>query len=367
MAYVLISKVVLIFPHWDISWIALINYDLYYLIFLVSMIIFLKDAYNRYIYLNIAFFSFIYVLGFLTIFLGKTYSIGDDFFQYYVWTYRKILISLITCVTLCYIPVQYLFFERATTQKYLIAVGVTMPIGYLYFRNFIINPHYVFEAKENFQKIFDGILGMNFLALFFLLLYGFLFLYLNRPMSGHVNLIAVAFLLFLGVDSVDNLFNKLHKPVPILSQLFLIVNLMLFAVILISNLKYIQSEFGKFYEKLRYQQLELNVKIIRKMPYYERWWIELRRHFQNRPYRFFCMALLIITLGLFIHFYPFSYSKMSFLVLIVLIGAMIWYLHLLIKRRSKIENAKHSLKKQLIHSLSEEGENYGSKTNETSA
>lgn len=333
MAYVLISKVVLIFPHWNMPLVALINYDLYYLIFLVSIAIFLKDAYNRYVYLNIAFFAFIYVLGFLTIFLGTTYSIGDDFFQYHIWTYRKILISIITSVTVCYIPVQYLFFERSTAQKYLIAIGVTLPLGFLYFKNFIINPRYLFEAEENYMKIFDGILGMNFLALFLLILYGFLFFYLNRPMSGHVNLVAVAFLLFLGVDSVDNFFNKLQKQVPILSQLFLIANLMLFAVILISTLKYIQSEFGKFYEKYRYQQINLKVKIIRKMPYYERYWVDLRKQFQNRPYFYFCLTLMIITLAIFIYFYPFSYSKMSFLVLMALIGAMLWYLHLLIKKR----------------------------------
>ena len=71
MTYFVISKIALVFPHWKISSIALFNYDLYFLIFLFALWIYLKKTYNRYIYLNIAILSILYVLGFLALFIGK--------------------------------------------------------------------------------------------------------------------------------------------------------------------------------------------------------------------------------------------------------------------------------------------------------
>jgi len=109
MAYVVLSKLVLIFPHWEISFIRLINYDLFFLVFLLSITVFLKEENNRYVYLNIAIFAAAYLLGFLTIFLGENYSLGNDYLQYYVGTYRKILIAIVTCITVIYISIDYLY------------------------------------------------------------------------------------------------------------------------------------------------------------------------------------------------------------------------------------------------------------------
>lgn len=334
MAYILLSKMVLVFPHWKIPLVGFFNYDLYFLIVLVAIAIFLKDPHNRYVYLNLAVFSLIYVLGFLTLFLGKAYSIGGDNIQYQVWIYRKILISIATTITIIYIPIDFLFHEKKTGIKYLMSAAITLPVSFFYYKDFLINPVYI---NQNYMKIFSGILGMNFLALFFIVLYAYLFFNQEKPISGYVNLLVLGFLIYLGIDSVDNYYNYLQKPLPALSQVFLIFNLVLFILILVRTFDYINSEFGKFYENLRHSKIKLDIRVIRKQAIYEKYLIWFHDYFCEPTHRFYLKVLMFILLAGFLYFYPNGYSKLSFLVVIFLTIVLTWYLNLLIKRRAKIQ------------------------------
>jgi hypothetical protein len=336
MAFIVLSKFVLIFPHWKISVIALINYDLYFLVTLLALAVFFKDRHNKFIFLNIAIFSLSYVLGFLTIFLGEDYSFGNHYFQYYFWAYRKIFTSIITCITIIYVTIDYLYHEKRIGVKYLKTLFITIPISLLYYKNFFLDYRYLFQG-DNYYQIFSGILGLNFLALFFIVLYGYLLFKFDKPISGHVNLIVFGFLIFLAIDSVDNFFNYLRKPLPDLSQVFLIGNLILFVSILIHNIVYLNTEFGKFYEDFRFSKIKLNIKLLKRKTIIDRWIILLQGNFMYSPFRMFLLFLMVISLSFFLYFYPYGYTKLSFLILIFIMIILLFYLNFLVRKRTRLE------------------------------
>lgn len=335
LGYLFISKLVLIFPHWKISSIALFNYDLFFLIVLFAVAVFLKERNNKYIFLNLAIFAFAYISGFFTIFLGNNYTLGNEYLQYYFWGYRKILISIITCMTIIYIPIDYLYNEKKTISKYSLTLLITLPISFLYYRNFFLSYKYLFIG-DNYYKLFFGQLGMNFLAIFFIMLYGYLLFYRNKPISGHVNLIVVCYLLFLSVDSLDNFLVYSRFPLPIFSQLSLCVNLILFLLILSYCLYYLNTEFGQFYEDVRFSKRNLNIKLMKKTTMIEKYIFGLQTYFSYLPNRIFFILFMVISIAFFFYFYPYGYAKLNFMILIGLMIILFMYLKSLINRRKRI-------------------------------
>lgn len=335
LGYFLVAKLVLIFPHWKIPSIALFNYDLFCLIILLAIAAFLKEHNNRYIFLNLAIFGFVYLGGFFTIFLGKNYSIGNDYLQYFCWGYRRILISTITCMTIIYIPIDYLYNEKRTISKYSLTFLITLPISFLYFRKFFLSYNYLIDG-DNYYKLFSGHIGMNFLAIFFIILYGYLLFYRDRPISGHVNLIVFGYLLFLSIDTLDTYLIYSKHFLPILNQLFLFVNLILFIIILIHYLYYLSSDFGRFYEDIRFSKKDLNIKIMKKATLIEKYIFWLQGYFSNFSNRLIFIVLMVIAISLFIYFYPYGYAKLNFIILITVMIILIVFLNILINKRKKV-------------------------------
>ncbi len=335
LGYFLLSKLVLIYPHWKISSIALFNYDLFSLIVLFSVAVFLIEHNNKYIFFNLAIFAFIYLSGFFTIFLGKNYAIGNDHLQYYCWGYRKILISIITCMTIIYIPIDYLYNEKKTISKYLLTLLITLPISFLYYRKFFLSCKYLL-IDDNYYKLFSGHMGMNFLAIFFIVLYGYLLFYRDKPISGHVNLIVFGYLLFLSIDTLDNFLIYSRFSLPILNQLSLCVNLILFILILVHYLYYLNTDFGQFYEDIRFSKRNLNIKLMKKMTMTEKYISWLQDYFSYLPNRLIFILLMVITISFFIYFYPYGYAKLNFIILIILMIILFIYLNILINKRKRV-------------------------------
>jgi len=342
MTFVVLTKVALLFPHWKISLLALLNYDLYFLVTLLALSIFFEGHYNRFIFLNIAIFAFSYVPGYLTIFMGADYSFGNNFLQYYWWGYRKIFSSIVTCIAIIYIPIDYFYYERKTRFKYVLTLGISLPIALIYYWKFFNNSSYLVTG-ENYYQIFRGILGLDFLALFVIISYGYLLLKYNKPILGYVNLLMFNFLFFVLIDLVDNFFYYyLHKPLPDLSNVFLIVNLIFFVLVLIHNLNYLSSEFGQFYENVKFSRVKLDIVLLRKKTVIDKWILLIQENFSSSPFRFLALFLMAVTLGAFVYFYPYGYSKVAFFILMILMVIILWYLNLLVKRRinKKITNSK---------------------------
>jgi len=328
------SVYLLRFKHWELPIINLLNYYLYFLIVLLAGAAFLKGRYNKYIFLNIAIFAFVYVMGFVVIFIGRNYSFGDDYLQYYAWSYRKIMVSIVTALTIIYIPVDYLRHNRRTYEKYLIALLLCLPIAFVYYKNFILSHRYLF-IDNHIRQIFLGFIGMNLWALFFIFLYAYLVLKYDKPILGHVNLLIFSFLLFVAIDSLDNFFYYIHRPLPTFSGVLLFLNLLLFILILLHNLFYVSSDFGQFYEQFRFSEKKLGITVLKRKTKVEKWMEYLSQNFEISPYRLFFWCLMAITIVVFLMIYPNGYERLSFIILILLTAASLVYLNLLMKKRAQ--------------------------------
>ncbi|MDZ7331649.1 MAG: hypothetical protein ONB31_06695 [candidate division KSB1 bacterium] len=345
LAYVIFTLFSLRFKHWELPTISVVNYCLYFLITLLAGTVFLKGHYNKHIFLNIAIFAFVYVLGFIVIFIGKNYTFGNDYLQYYAWSYRKIIISIVTGLTIIFIPVDYLIFNKKTYVKYLIALGLCLPIALIYYKNFLLSHRYLF-IDDHIRQIFLGFIGMNFWSLFFIILYAYLILKYDKPVLGHVNLLVFSFLLFISIDSLDNFFNYIRQPLPIFSGVLLFVNLLLFVSILLHNFFYVSSDFGQFYEQFRFSERKLGITILKRKTKIEKWMEYLSHNFEISPYRLFFWLLMAITICVFLIIYPQSYERISFIILAGLTAVILIYLSILTKKRASNDRIEQQSSQQ---------------------
>ncbi len=202
MAFVVLSILALKFPHWPISILQIVNYELFLLIFIFSITLYLISYYNRYVFLNLAVFSFLYLSGFFIVFTGSNYSIGSDHLLWNLWAYRKIAISLFTCVTIIFVIMEYVYYKIPVIFKYLISFLISIPFWFVYFDKFLINKNYVFQNTENFFQIFLGISNINMIAIFFILIYGYHCFNREKPISRYVNSLMLSLLFFLAMGAI---------------------------------------------------------------------------------------------------------------------------------------------------------------------
>ena len=336
MIFVIFSKISLLLPHWNIPIIALLNYDLYFLIFLLSFIVFLENNHNKFIFLNLSIFSLLYAISIVTIFIGEDYLFGNNTLQYLIWTYRKILISIIMNITILFIVIDYIYHNKHTIFKYTISLLIVIPLSFFINKTILLDYRFIFVNQENHYFLFKNLLIMDLCAISFFIMYGIInYKNNNKPISKHVSLITTSFLVFTVVDTIDNFFNYFHLTVPVLSHIFLILNLVFFIIILIDNIFYLNSEFGKFYENIKFSKINLNIRIIRKKTYIEKYIFLIQQHFLNIPNRFLFITLIMVSLILFTYLYPFGYVLICGIVLTLLMIIIFIYLNLLIKKRSK--------------------------------
>lgn len=335
MAFVVLSILVLKFPHWPLSILQIINYELFLLIFIFSITLFSISKYNRYVFLNLAVFSFLYLSGFFILFTGSNYLIGIDHLQWNLWAYRKITISLFTCVMIVFVILEYVYYKLAVAFKYIIALFISIPFWFIYFNKFLTNKNYIFQNTENFYQIFLGISNINMIGIFFILIYGYHCFNRERPISRYINSLMLSLLFFLAIDTVDNYFNYLHKNLPWSHQLFLMINLFFIIYLLGMNIYYIESAFGKFYDNYLFAEKNYNMKLLKKKSVTEKYVILFNSYINDKFSRVLFAILMIFSFIFFIRIYPFGYEKITFLIIVFLFAGIGIYLNMLFHRRAK--------------------------------
>jgi len=336
MVYLVVTTFLLQFDqiHWAIDTISVFNYNLYFLIFLVSFSIFRNLKHNKFVFLNISFWALIYSLSILNIFLGNEYLFGNDYLIYSIFQYRKFLISLVTCLTVAYLTIEYLYYKDKTYLKYLKVLAIVLPVNIAFYYNFLFYPRYIFKDPNHFTELYRCMLETNFLSLFLLGLYGFLLYRKEKPIIHHINLMVAALFFFIVYDAVDSyVLYFLNTELPILSNIILTVLLLIFLVFLLKNLKHTFSEFGEFYDRLTFSEINLNLKITKKKKSYSNLIIRFQQYLSIFSNRFFFIALMIISCTLFILFFPKGYGKRVIFAFMITGGIFIVYLNALFNKQ----------------------------------
>lgn len=334
LVYFVLSRLVLRFPHWEVPAISLINFDLFFIMFLISFFIFKKDKNYPYIYLNLALATVPYLLGMIVMFVGTSFSLGSDYLMYAMWSWRKILISIFMTIAIVFIPTNYMFRRKKIWCSYLLTLSVVFAIAFLYYRKFLLDKNLLFEEHTQYQLLSSGI-GMNFLAIFFIGIYGLIYLYFDRPISGYINLLLLSSLIYLLLDSSDNYFIIYKKNLPATSQFFLLFNLLFYVAILSHKFILMEKEFVRFYENLLESKIDLQIKILRKKSWIDKLILVLKKYFKPLPNKIFFSALTVFSLSFFLYFYPYGYTKINLLIIISILSILIIYLYILVNKRMR--------------------------------
>jgi len=337
MFFFVLSILALQLPHWKIPVpvFAFANYQLFLLFFLLSLTLFLTSEFNRFTFLNLTIFSLLYYSGFIVIFSGSNYSFGSDHIQWYLWTYRKIAISLISSITILYIIVDYIYYQLKVVFKYFIVLLITVPIWFVYFYRFLMDNKYIFQSQDNYRQIFRGISGINAIIIFFILLYAYHCFNKVKPISRYINYLVTFLLFFLAIDTVENMYNYFQINLPGTHQLVLMGNLIFIIVILSANVHYISGPFAKFYKNVIFSKERTGMKLLRRRSITEKYIAVIQNYLKSKINRVMLLVLMVVSLSFFVYIYPYGYEKITFLIIVFLIISIGIYLNALFRRRAR--------------------------------
>lgn len=341
--FLLSTSAALRFPHWKIDVLNILNFHFFFLILVISFIIFLNEPHYPLIYLNLSVFALFYLSGFLVLFVGKEYTLGDNYWLYRLWTYRKILISSFTAHSVLYILVSYL--RRKSYQKLMFCFSFLLIalVICLIFRDFIFDFRHFLREPSQYQLL-EKMNYVNLFSISLIIIYAILFIIKNAHFSGYVNLILVILLIFLSLDILDNNRQIINKASDSFSQYSLFINLLVFLLILKNKLLSLHDSFAKFYESMAESESITDLKVERRINLSDSFILKLKEYFQSRENRVKATLLILIFFVLFIVFFPSGFLKENLLVIFLLIILIVGYMYFLVTRRMKDKELKFNKK-----------------------
>ena len=262
LIYVLFLIIITNLPHQPVPVISWINCSIYFLLFLQCLYLLKKDSNNRYVFLNIGLFSLFHSLSFTNIFIGPQFLFGSDFLAYYFFEYRIITLSVLFVLCVVYLCIKYLFVNLRPLFLYAITLTIVLPIFFWHYYPFLLDKDYILEVQD--AVLYKHAMYFNFLALFFIFLYGVILYRHDRSLGEHINTILVCFFIITIMDITNQLGNIYAITIFALSQYVLLINLSFFQITMFRLLNYAYSEFGQFYNSIVSAGRDLGVPIKRK-------------------------------------------------------------------------------------------------------
>jgi len=326
-------------PHWQgTSVIFWFNSSLYFLLFILSFFIFLKDTYTKTIFLNLAFAFFLYSLVIIQIFIGNNYLIGNDRLGYFFIVYKKIVLSFITNYSLFYITIRYTMKNKKESIVFVITFALSLLLTFFLFQIFILKPGYILSAYPfSFQLLLNrSIISMCATVLtmfvYFLLLYKY-----DRPNGEYVSLIMVSFVLFSMSAIVNEIFALKQWPTSSVSQYIAMLHLLLVIIVLVRKIKYTYSTFGEFYESVIFTNRKLSgLKIIRRGQNSLKFFRLLNNHIIEKK-NYYTIILLITSFIILLIKIP-MYLRINIFVILLSIIVVFIFFSSLLQRRVKNGN-----------------------------
>ncbi|MBN2013218.1 hypothetical protein JW960_28065 [candidate division KSB1 bacterium] len=320
--------------HWRVHNYIVVNYSLYFLIFLISFHIYRQAKRNRYIFLNFTLLSLVYSLGFIHLFVGNEYLIGSDYLMYRLFPYRKFLLSLLMGTMIVFVIIDYLFHHERTVVKYIKTFIIILPIhAALYFR-FLVNANYVL-IQGHYRELQLCVIESHLLAFFFIGLYGFQYYKNERPIGELINPMMGIFFFLVVYDIVDGI-TELYGVLSPKSQYILTIILILIAVLLFRKLRSVTSEYGRFYDDLLFNEAKLRIKVKKKQSTLRSILNKWGLYFNIVPNRIFFIILMLISSTLFIFFFPEGYGKRILGTFIASAAILIAYLRFVMKKKYEL-------------------------------
>ncbi len=330
------------FPHWkntdQLFW---INEALYFLVFLFSIFISLKDRHNRDIYINLSIYLAIVVASFLQVFMGKEYMIGNNYTLFYYLQYSIVARSLFLNVFVVYTVVKQVFYKWQMGKRYALTAVIVLPVVVYCFYPYLSDPQHIFAMELAYRKdLYSRLFTSNHLSLVFLLLYGYLVYKKDHPLGEYINSLMAFFFFFSIFNAVDNLALILQFKIPQISQYFLMACLVILTAVLFQKLCFLASDYGQFYEALLNRKVDMErFKIQRRRSRVNTLTMKiLNIYFHQR--RFYLISLCWVSGVVFLHLHASRFITVNIAAFLLCFLVVFAFVNSLYRKR---ERQKHLL------------------------
>lgn len=326
-------------PNWNtMSYHGWLNEAAYFLLFIISVSIFLKEGNNRDIYFNFSVFFLLHSFSFLNIFIGDEALFGNAYISYYFFAYKKIILSFCFNFIIIYVVLKYLFSNKKPWVIYILTFVILLPIFLSRFFPYISNHRFIFTFRDPLSLLIDLSQRMflaHIISILFVGLYSYLLYKNDRILGTYINLIMASSFVFLVTELVTLLSQIYGLQIFSASQYVLSLNLIFLGLIFFKKLFFLCSEYGQFYEalinkkiimgkvKIKRYRNEINAQMLRFLLFY----IYHRRNY-------LLMLCLLTTISLAYFRFP-TYFTINIIVLVICSLILFWFVNSLYKRRAK--------------------------------
>ncbi len=312
LGFVLFLWVISHLPHWEnlttfLSW---VNEAFYFLLFLLSLSIFLRESNNKFIFLNLTVYFLANWLSISTIFTGNAYIIGSDALSYRLFHYKSMITTFLFDFTVIFAVVRYILPDRKSILHYLLTAAVVFPVFLFVFFPYLRDPLLMFNQGEAyFARIGRCIVSCHGLALAFLILYGVLLFRTDQVLGVYINLLLACMFVILAVEIVNFSFFPQLFLIYNFSQVVLTLNLVFLSFILFKKFCYNCSEYGKFYESLISRKISLGkIEIQRYRSETNAFLLRALKLYITQRRRFLFLVVLVFGLSAALYRFPGFYT-----------------------------------------------------------
>jgi len=262
LAFVLFLIVISNFPHDAQPIVSWINCSIYFLIFLQSVFLIKQTRQNKSVFFNFALFALFHSLNFVIAYMGERHWFGSPDITWKVYVYYYILLTFLFSFSSLFICVKYFFNRMGNAGVYAISLAIIIPVFLWHFYPIVLNPQSIFSLNNiDLNKL---ILRIDFLPLFFLILYGVLLYQYDRSLGEHINTIMVCFFIMTIMD-ITNLVGSIYKIMIFsFTQYVLLTTLTFFVITCFRLINHVYSTFGQFYDAVALSGASIGVPIKRK-------------------------------------------------------------------------------------------------------
>jgi len=253
-------------PHWgNITSSTWLNNSVYFLMALICFFIFLRDSYTKDVFLNLSILFFFYSLTIITIFTGDDFLFGNNRIAYFIYAYKRVVLSCLLLFSTTYITLKYILRNTNKILLYFITFVLSSLVIFICFRNYILDIEYVLNETSGMKFLYMGAIGIYLLSILSILIYGIFLYKFDRPNGEYINPLMMGLLILNVMSVVDSFFHLYERGMFSVSLFILFFNLFIMLIILMRKLIYTYSAFGFFYEGLIFADNHFNkLKIKRK-------------------------------------------------------------------------------------------------------
>ena len=246
--FLVVLNILVFLPHFPVHFLSWVNYSLYFMLFLFSLQIAIKEKYMKTLFFLFAFAFLSVVLSIITIYAGPSGLFGDRYTLFALYFYTGTFsYSMICAATVLFCLI---YFLPGKSPLFLLAIALF--VGFLF-----MAPHFIHQSsltayadEASHMGWMRHMLKIDLLGILLLCLYFALALFTNRPAAALFNAWALCLLTLFSFDIFDSIVSLGNIKMYGFDQYFAIIILIAMNIVLFFRLTALFSESHMMREQL---------------------------------------------------------------------------------------------------------------------